>query len=116
MEVLFEYKGSKRTIKCSTRELRDRVCGELDALGVTDSSVGFAHESGTSNRAFIIQRFSSKWNTFVDVDKAEDVLNGDRVTVVPSPAAATQKVMINMLTDCLMMICIFVGKIIWAKC
>ena len=90
---MFEYKGSKRTIKCTAAvELRDRICGELDALGVTDSSVGFAHESGTSSRAFILQRFLSKWNTFVDVDKAEDILNGDRLTVVPSPVAATQKV------------------------
>ena len=93
MEILFEYEGSKRTIKCTAAtELHDRICGELDALGVTDSSVGFAHESGTSNKAFILQRFSSKWSTFVDVDKAEDISNGDRLTVVPSPVAATQKV------------------------
>ena len=93
MEILFEFKGSRRTIKCTARtELRDRICGELDALGVADSSVGFAHESGSSSRAYILQRFSSKWNTFVDVDKAEDILNGDRLTVVPTPVAATQKV------------------------
>lgn len=95
MEILFEYKGSKRTIKCiAATELRDRICGELNALGVTDSSVGFAYESGTSRRAFILQRFSSKWNTFVDVHNAEDVANGDRLTVTPSPVAATQKVKI----------------------
>jgi hypothetical protein len=95
MEVLFEYKGSKRTIKCTAAtELRDRICGELNALGVTNSSVGFASESETSSRAFILQRFSSKWNTFVDVNNAEDIANGDRLTVTPSPVAATQKVKI----------------------
>ena len=93
MEVLFEYKGSKRTIKyTAATELRDRICGELDSLGVANSSVGFAHETGTLRRAFILQRFSSKWNTFIDVDKAEEVSNGDRLTVVPTPIAATQKV------------------------
>ena len=92
MEVWFEYKGSKRTIKCTAAtELRDRICGELDSLGVANSSVGFAHETGTLRRAFILQRFSSKWNTFIDVDKAK-VSNGDRLTVVPTPVAATQKV------------------------
>ena len=68
----------------------DRICGELDSLGVANSSVGFAYETGTLRRAFILQRFSSKWNTFIDVDKAE-VSNGDRLTV-PTPVAVTQKV------------------------
>ena len=89
MEVLFEYKGSKRTIRCDATELCDCVCGELNTLGITGASIGYAHESG---KAFILQQFSSKWNTFIDVGKAEDVSNGDRVTVIPRPVGATQTV------------------------
>ena len=74
MEVLFEYKGSKRTIKCTSSELCDRVCGELNTHGVSDATVGFA---GTSTKKFILQCFSQKWNDFIDVDKLADITNGD---------------------------------------
>lgn len=92
MEVLFEFKGSKHTIKCTTAELRVRVHIELDALGHSDASVCFAHQIPFSSNTFILQRFSPKWDTFVDVEKAEDVSDSDRVTVILSPANTAQKV------------------------
>lgn len=84
--VLFEYKGSKRTIKCTTSGLVDRICTELDALGHPNASV-CCRQSPSSSKGYILQRFSVKWDTFIDVDAAEEVSTGDRLTVVPRPAS-----------------------------
>ena len=39
---------------------------------------------------------------FIDVKKIEDICNGDRLTVVPNPAAVSQKVviLIHLLQYC----------------
>lgn len=75
IEVLLEYKGSRRTITCPVASLRDRI---LVVLGLPDTF-------GKPESNYILQRFSSKWQTFVDVTKIEDeVLDGDRLTVIPN--------------------------------
>ena len=91
VNVLFEYKGSKRVITCKTSELIGRICSELLTHGVSNASIGCA---GTSTKMFILQRFTPQWNSFVDVNKIDDILKGDRLTVVPNPATVSQAVRI----------------------
>ena len=94
MEVLLEYKGSKRVIKCANTELCDYVQSELHALGNPNARVYLAgHQLAPSSNDLILQRFATKWNSFVDVKNVEDVSSGDRLTVIPNPfATASPKV------------------------
>ena len=52
IEVLLEYKGSKRTIKCSIPALSEQI---LSVLGLPDASFSFTQ----STSDLILQRFSS---------------------------------------------------------
>ena len=68
MEVLLEYKGSKRVIKCANTELCDRVQSDLRALGNPNAHVYLAgHQLAPSSNDFILQRFETKWNSFVNI-------------------------------------------------
>ena len=88
VSVLFEYKGSRRVITCNTSELCDRLKEELRTYGVADASVG----CGDTSKMFLVQRYTPSWNSFVDIKKGEDVKDGDRLTVVPSPTAMSPQV------------------------
>ena len=97
MEVLLEYKGSKRVIKCANSELCDRVRIELNALGNPNARVYLAGDQSvaqpSSRNDLILQRFVGKWNSFVDVQNIDSVCSGDRLTVIPNPfATASPKV------------------------
>ena len=55
VEVLLEYKESKRAIKCLPNQLVDRI---LDAIcGLDHATIGFADQP-SSEHSLILQRFS----------------------------------------------------------
>ena len=68
--MLLEYKGSRRTITCSTSTLRECV---LETLGIP----------GTFSD-YILQRYSSRWETFIDIDQVDEIYDGDRITIIPN--------------------------------
>lgn len=75
IEVLFEYNESRTSIKSPKGELRNRIGSKLEALGV---------KSAFSDGSLILQRFSKKWEAFVDVHDDEPVIDGDKLTVITS--------------------------------
>jgi len=41
-----------------------------------------------ANSEYLLQKWSKKWEAYVDVAKLEEVEDGDKVTVIPKPAKA----------------------------
>lgn len=72
IEVLFEYKGSNSSVKCVTSELEEALSSKLESFGYNNFN------------GLILQRYSAKWNCFVDCD-VKSVINGDKLTVIPDP-------------------------------
>ena len=90
VEVLFEHDQSKRIVKCSS-ELLARMISR--ALGLSEDAVGYADhsDSDSSANSLLLQRYCSKWDTFVDVNNMREVINGDRIRVIPIPKTVPAK-------------------------
>ena len=61
-------------------ELRKFGVGVVAVASIDTTSV-FKDPSSV----FILQRYSNKWNTFINVERIGEICDGDRVTVVPLP-------------------------------
>ena len=91
-EFLLEFQGSKRPFDVTNLfETCEMVECQLKALGVK-AKVVLASEISPNSAAgpdgastLLLQRWSSKWEAFVDVNSSVDLSNGDRLTVVPRP-------------------------------
>lgn len=77
-------------IKCGVDNLKDEVSAKLEAFGHSNVKINLAHQFSTSasdpSEVFILQRYSKRWQTFVDVDSIFMVDDGDRLTVIPAPS------------------------------
>lgn len=97
-EVLFEYKGSRRAIRFN----RDTICSDVEKelnvrYGLKDVRVSLCspHEptSSTSvDEIYILQRWSTKWDTFVDVNCTEELDANSKISVVHKPVKSPTKV------------------------
>ena len=93
LEVLFEYRGSKREIIIESSHLCEDVARELEtrhgisrptvALTVTATGASSSSQShGNTPERYFLQKWCSKWKKYIDVEHARDVKEGDRLTVV----------------------------------
>ena len=83
MKVLLEFEGSKRVLHLSEVDsLLARVEQEVTKL-VTDVAVApFNRENLCSSKPLlVIQRWSTEWNTYIDVTDAVEVVDGDKLTL-----------------------------------
>ena len=102
IEVLFEWQGSKKAISCSTATLCDSIALHLQQLyGHSSVKVYFSSRYNkedidlASNRnSYLLQRFSTKWKTFIDAEEA-DMCDGDRVTVVHTPQGNSTEIQVK---------------------
>ena len=69
VQVLFEYKGSRRQLSLSPYSVCDVVRDELVKLGL-----------------------SSKWNAFIDVSNVSEIEDHDKLTVICKPTAGSPQV------------------------
>ena len=91
-EFLLEFQGSKRPFDVTNLfETCEMVECQLKALGVK-AKVVLASEISPNSAArldsastLLLQRWSSKWEAFVDINSSVDLSNGNRLTVVPRP-------------------------------
>ena len=99
MAVLLEYKGCKREINIANvpsaceavaRELKKLGKDALVAIsrGECSSSTSTAREDGRP--VYVLQKWSSKWDTYVDVADVGEINAGDRLTVVAKPTGSPQ--------------------------
>ncbi len=94
MDVLFEYRGSRRELAvASPSNLTDIVSEELRNLGRTGAVVLTSEDTlpTTTGRrqnapeVYLLQRWSTLWNCYVDVRHSDEVADGDRLAVLARP-------------------------------
>lgn len=96
MEVLFEYKGSRRQLTVAEREGVTRVVSsELRRLGRSRAQVFTANDelpTATGRRGqaalpdiYLLQKWSQQWDCYVDVNHCNEVTDGDRLAVIAKP-------------------------------
>lgn len=101
MEVLLVYKDSRRQLEVKKR---DDVCnvvatalekigwhGLVTVLEPEASSVCSVQCSSTTP-VYILQRWSERWNAFVDIDRIDEIKDGDKLTVISKPVGSPLKV------------------------
>ena len=93
VSVLFEYKGSKKELVISISSICARIQEELLSLGVPEPIVAPYDllPAGEGNH-FILQRWATRWNSFVNVQSVFEVHDQDRLTVVRKPIYSPTKV------------------------
>lgn len=82
LEFLFEFENSRRRIVTSRSRLREALEKELTRFGLNSGSIRYSGDCGSSN-SYLLQRWSTTWNSFIDVEEEEELEDKDRVTVVP---------------------------------
>ena len=92
MEVLFEFEGSRCPLKSDSSEsILDLVLIELKkynqnaCICISTREESCVGGSG-SRETYILQRWCVKWKTHVNVERIEEIQDGDRLTVVAKPS------------------------------
>ena len=89
MEVLLEYRGSRRQITVSGGEsITNCVTTELRRIGRAGANVYTADHNlqNTEERdVYLLQKWSPQWDCYVDIRNTNEIHDGDRLTVVPKP-------------------------------
>ena len=85
MEVLLEVGESRREIRIvEGQDVAARIEDELRKTLAKDVKLtcrGNTSDTSSSADEYVLQRWSQKWNTYVDVEPSQ-VSNGDRISVV----------------------------------
>ena len=96
VEVLFEYKGSRKALIFQVSAVCDRVEQELRKLGVNEPTVslsaGLAKPGNENPNCFFLQKWCCKWGTFINVENVHEILSDDKLTVVRKPTSSPVKV------------------------
>ena len=96
VEVLFEYKGSRRELLLPVSTLCDCIEHELQGLGASGATVSLSacpsQNDDDNSRSFFLQRWSDKWGAFVNVESLKEIHGDDRLTVVRKPVSSPIKV------------------------
>lgn len=90
MEVLFEYRGSRRQLSASSGEnLLECVTTELRRVGRSRAQVYTASVDlrtiDNSGEVYLLQKWSPQWGCYLDVNRASDINDGDKLAVVMKP-------------------------------
>ena len=86
MEVLVEINGSRRPLKPFTKESILELIRKHDK----DAFLVLDNEDQAGNSPYILQRWSSKWKTFVDVSSLDEIEEHDKITIIPKPSSASE--------------------------
>lgn len=94
MEVLFEYRGSRRPLSVASGESVTRVVSaELQKIGKPRARVFTAGDDLPSVRRagepspdiYLLQKWSVQWDCYVDVHHHSEVHDGDKLAVIAKP-------------------------------
>ena len=113
VQVLFEYKDSRRQLTLLPTAVCEVIGEEMMKFGYVTPIVKLS----TSERAsvshadeYLLQRWSQRWNTFVDVQNVDEIYDHDRLTVIPKPVCSPQVCAHNLLSHYKWRIGAFVRK------
>ena len=88
LDILFEYKGSRKPLRRVRREcVVEVIKEELVRYGDTAAVVQLSGEGSTDGSVYLLQKWSDVWGTYVDVEEIDDLEDKDKVTVVPMPTS-----------------------------
>ena len=91
LELLFEFRGSRRRIIGNHSNICQLIELELKRFGQTTARVQYSGDCGGCN-SFLLQKWSTAWNSFIDVESAHELEDRDRITVVLcSPSAESSQ-------------------------
>ena len=83
---LFELHESRKTLTITKDNVIFTVEEELGKLGVDGVLAYFSYPRGERRHGgkdvYILQRWTEKWKTFVDVPDVDQIQDGDRLTIV----------------------------------
>ena len=90
MEVLFEYRGSRRQLTASSGEnLVECITTELHRIGRSRAQVYTANVDlsavDRSREVYLLQKWSPQWECYLDINQASEINDGDRLAVVIKP-------------------------------
>ena len=85
MEVLLEINGSRKVLCVSRNEIVYTLENEIGLLGIDGVLAYFScirGQSAGAKKVYILQKWSDKWNSFIDVTDTDQIVDGDRLTVI----------------------------------
>lgn len=96
VEVLFEYKDSKRKLTLDPEQVCETITEELANRFGKKNPVVCLSKPLTSDASlsppeqFLLQKWSSTWQSFIDVEHTGEIEDKDRLTVVTMPGSSPQ--------------------------
>ena len=96
VEVLFEYKDSKRKLTLIPEQVCETITEELANRFGIKNVVVYLSKPLSSNASFnppeqfLLQKWSSTWQSFVDVEHTDEIEDRDRLTIVTMPGSSPQ--------------------------
>ena len=83
-EVLLEFRGSRIPLLVTTETVHSVIKAAANVEVLQPGAPPGDQPQSVEERlgdVYILQRFSTKWSNFVDVQRVEDVTEGDRLTL-----------------------------------
>ena len=90
VQVLFEYQGSKHQLTLTPSLVCETITRELAKFGKDGVIVKLSNaaSSSSSPAVYLLQKWSSSWGAYIDVESVGDIKDKDRLTVVPMPVGS----------------------------
>ena len=86
LDFLFVYQESRKLLRVKRVNVCEALQEELSRFGITGARVQLAGNSGN----FLLQKWSTTWNSYVDVENISELEDKDRITVVPMPCSVPE--------------------------
>ena len=93
IEVLLEVGASRRILKSPRENLLivlERELGSVALDGVLALSSSIPKD--TDKKVFVLQRWTDRWHTFVDMTDETQIKDGDKLTLVCRPDSSSSTV------------------------
>lgn len=103
MDILFEYRGSRRHLTIGDEESVTRVVSkELHRIGKPRARVFTANDELPSLErpvpdVYLLQKWSKLWDCYVDVAHCNEVADGDKLAVIAKPKPRSNVILLIIL-------------------
>ena len=91
MEVLLKYEGSCREILIPVESVDSTLVESVREISGKEISICIGPERLGSGEPHLLQRWSKKWDKFVDVISQSELSSGDRLRVILKPGSSSKE-------------------------
>ena len=88
VEVLFEFRGSKKELLFSPLDACSCIEQEIRNMGCPGAIVSLSSGATNSGDHFFLQRWSHRWDSFVNVETHDQFMEHDKITVVANAVSS----------------------------